>query len=164
MWNDDLTNLRNRVMTDRCIQFHQINVIILITRHNSHLLPQGGKDFLNNMCLIGIFWDPAPWSRWRFERAYCLHLQNAIMVQVDAKVAGKKGDVSVIWEIFGPGSSVGIAIDYGPEGPGSNASGDEIFRPSRPALGAHPASCKMGTVSFPGEMSAGACCLPLTSF
>ena len=35
----------------------------------------------------------------------------------------------------GPGSSVGIATDYGLDGPGSNPGGDEIFRPSRPALG-----------------------------
>jgi hypothetical protein len=35
----------------------------------------------------------------------------------------------------GPGSSVGIAADYGLDGPGSNPGGDEIFRPSRPALG-----------------------------
>jgi len=35
----------------------------------------------------------------------------------------------------GPGSSVGIATDYDLDGPGSNSSGDEIFRPSRPALG-----------------------------
>ena len=48
------------------------------------------------------------------------------------------------------GSSVGIATDYGLDGPGSNPGGDEIFGPSRPALGAHPASCKMGTGSFPG--------------
>ena len=34
-----------------------------------------------------------------------------------------------------PGSSVVIATDYGQEGPGSNPGGDEIFRPSRPALG-----------------------------
>ena len=34
-----------------------------------------------------------------------------------------------------PGSSVGIATDYGLDGPGSNPGGDEIFRPSRPALG-----------------------------
>ena len=49
-----------------------------------------------------------------------------------------------------PGSSVGIVIDYGLDGPGSNPGGDEIdygldgpvsnpggdeiFRPSRPAL------------------------------
>ena len=39
----------------------------------------------------------------------------------------------------GPGSSVGIATDYGLEGPGTNPGGDEIFRPSRPALGPiHP--------------------------
>ena len=35
----------------------------------------------------------------------------------------------------GPGSSVGIARDYGLDGPGSNPGGDEIFRPSRLALG-----------------------------
>jgi len=37
--------------------------------------------------------------------------------------------------IYGPGSSAGIATDYGLDGPGSNVGGDEIFRPSRPALG-----------------------------
>jgi len=35
----------------------------------------------------------------------------------------------------GPGSSVGIATDYGMHGPGLNPGGDEIFCPSRPALG-----------------------------
>ena len=35
----------------------------------------------------------------------------------------------------GPGSSVGVATDYGLDDPGSNAGGDEIFRPSRLALG-----------------------------
>jgi len=37
--------------------------------------------------------------------------------------------------LCGPASSVGIATDYGLDGPGSNPGGDEIFRPSRPALG-----------------------------
>ena len=37
--------------------------------------------------------------------------------------------------ICGPGTSVGIATDYGLDGPGPNPGGDEIFRPSRPALG-----------------------------
>ena len=36
--------------------------------------------------------------------------------------------------VCGPGSSVGIATDYGLDGPGSNPGGDEIFRQSRPAL------------------------------
>ena len=37
--------------------------------------------------------------------------------------------------IGGSGSSVGIATDYGLDGPRSNPGEDEIFRPSRPALG-----------------------------
>ena len=37
--------------------------------------------------------------------------------------------------VYGPGSSVGIATDYGLDGPGSNPSEDEIFCMSRPALG-----------------------------
>ena len=35
----------------------------------------------------------------------------------------------------GPGSSVSIVTDYVLDGPGSDPVGDEIFRPSRPALG-----------------------------
>jgi len=35
----------------------------------------------------------------------------------------------------GSGSSVGVATDYGLDGPGSNPGGDEIFRQARPALG-----------------------------
>jgi len=37
--------------------------------------------------------------------------------------------------IYGPGNSVGIATDYGLDGPGSDPGGDEIFSPSSPALG-----------------------------
>ena len=37
--------------------------------------------------------------------------------------------------IGGPGSPVGIATDYGLDGPGSNTRGDKIFRLSRPTLG-----------------------------
>jgi len=37
--------------------------------------------------------------------------------------------------ICGPDNSVGIGTDDGLDGPGSNPGGDEIFRPSRPALG-----------------------------
>ena len=42
--------------------------------------------------------------------------------------------ISLYIHVCGPGSSVGIATDYGLDGPGSNPGGDEIFRPSRPAL------------------------------
>jgi hypothetical protein len=55
---------------------------------------------------------------------------------------------------YGPGSSVGIATDYGLEGPGIESKkipvGGDIFctRSDRPW--GHPASCTMGTGSFPG--------------
>ena len=47
-------------------------------------------------------------------------------------------DLIFIKAIFcwcGPGSSVGIATDYGLDRPRSNPGEDEIFRPSRPSLG-----------------------------
>jgi len=37
--------------------------------------------------------------------------------------------------VGGPGSSVDKATEYGLDGPGLNPGGDEIFRPSRQALG-----------------------------
>jgi len=40
-----------------------------------------------------------------------------------------------MFSISGPGSSVAIVTDKGLDSPGSNPGGDEIFRPSRPALG-----------------------------
>ena len=48
----------------------------------------------------------------------------------------------------GPGSSVGIATGYGLDGLGSNPGRDEIFRPSRPALGL--TQPPVGTGYFPG--------------
>jgi len=41
----------------------------------------------------------------------------------------------IFYKIIRPGSSVGIATDYRLGGPGSKLGGEEIFRPSRPALG-----------------------------
>jgi hypothetical protein len=52
--------------------------------------------------------------------------------------------------LCGPGSSVGIATDYGLDGPGSNPGGDEIFPPLQAGPVAHPASSKMGTRCFLG--------------
>ena len=45
------------------------------------------------------------------------------------------GNISGTRFSCGPGSSVGVATDYGLDGPGSNTGGEEIFCPSRPALG-----------------------------
>ena len=47
--------------------------------------------------------------------------------------------------------SVGIATCYGLDGPGIECRCERDFpHPSRLALGVHPASCTMGTGSFPG--------------
>jgi len=46
----------------------------------------------------------------------------------------------------GPGCSVGIATDYGLDGPESNPGRDEIFRPSGPALGPTQPPVKWVTV------------------
>jgi len=51
--------------------------------------------------------------------------------------------------ISGPGSSVGIATDYGLDGPGIESRWGRDFPPVRTGP-AHPASCTMGTGSFPG--------------
>jgi hypothetical protein len=53
----------------------------------------------------------------------------------------------------GPGSSVGIATDYGLDGPGIEKKipeGARFFAHVQTGPGAQPASCTMGTGSFPG--------------
>jgi hypothetical protein len=51
----------------------------------------------------------------------------------------------------GPGSSVGIAADYGLDGPGIESQWWARFpAPVQTGPGAHLASCTMGTGSFPG--------------
>ena len=53
--------------------------------------------------------------------------------------------------ICGPGSVVGIATGYGLDGPGIESRwGARFSAPVQTGPGAHPASCTMGTVSFPG--------------
>jgi len=52
------------------------------------------------------------------------------------------------------GSSVCIATDYGLDGPGFESRWGRDFPPVQTGPGAHPASCKMGTVSFP-ELNCG---------
>jgi hypothetical protein len=51
----------------------------------------------------------------------------------------------------GPGSSVCISNGYGLDGPGINSRWRQDFpHKSRPALGTHPACCRMGAGSFRG--------------
>jgi hypothetical protein len=51
----------------------------------------------------------------------------------------------------GPGSSVGIATDYGLDGP----VGERFIAHVQTGPGAHPASCTIGTGSFPGVKRSG---------
>ena len=50
----------------------------------------------------------------------------------------------------GPGSSVGIATELRPGGFGIESQWGRDFLPIQTGPGTHPASCKMGTGSFPG--------------
>ena len=57
-------------------------------------------------------------------------------------------------ESKGPGSVVGIATGYGLDGPGIEYRwGARLSAPVQTGPGAHPASCTMGTGSFPGVNS-----------
>ena len=52
---------------------------------------------------------------------------------------------------YGPGSIVGIATAYGLDGPGiESRRGARFSAPVQTGPEAHPASCTMGTGSFPG--------------
>jgi hypothetical protein len=56
-----------------------------------------------------------------------------------------------IWVCCGPGSSAGIATDYGLDGPGIESRwGARFFAHVKTGPEAHPASWTMGTGSFPG--------------
>ena len=55
--------------------------------------------------------------------------------------------------VSGPGSSVGIATEYGLDVPGIESRWRRYFPPIQTGSGAHPASCTMGTGSFPGVKS-----------
>ena len=57
-------------------------------------------------------------------------------------------------ELYGPGSSVGVMIGYGLDGPGIESRwGARFSAPVQTGPGDHPASCTMGTGSFPGVKS-----------
>jgi len=70
--------------------------------------------------------------------------------------SGFKGLSSNLCVKGGPGSVVGIATGYGLDGPGIESRWEARFSaPLQTSPGAHPASCRMGTGSFPGVKSGG---------
>jgi len=52
--------------------------------------------------------------------------------------------------VCGPISSVGIATELWARRSGIESEWEQVFPPVQTGPGAHPASCKMGTVPFPG--------------
>jgi len=68
-----------------------------------------------------------------------------------AAVVGIKVTCCFVW---GLGSSVGIVTGYGLDGSGIESRWEaRFFAPVQTGLGAHPASCTMGTWSFQGVKS-----------
>ena len=61
--------------------------------------------------------------------------ENLLPSCADVMKSGNLNFLEPSGPLRGQGSSVGIATDYGLDGPGSNPSEHESFHPSRPALG-----------------------------
>jgi len=80
-----------------------------------------------------------------------------VTVNQSAISRGKVGIVGlnlVLDTKIGQGSVVGIATGYGLDGPGIESLWEARFSaPVQTSPGAHPASCTMGTGSFPGVKS-----------
>jgi hypothetical protein len=71
-------------------------------------------------------------------------------------------EIYTLYELdSGPGSSVGIVTGYGLDGPGIRVE-SRFSAPVKTGPGAHPASCTMGTGSFPGVKSSWGVTPPLT--
>ena len=92
-------------------------------------------------------------TRLNYEIQLYLHIKQVMLDQYDIKF--------IVSEIGGfhtsegePGSSVGIVTGYGLDGPGIESRwGARFSAPVQTGPGAHPASCTMGTGSFPGVKS-----------
>ena len=87
------------------------------TTYRVHLYHQGNKTLSSYRLCLDHRWEAQlePWA------TYVVQLHSFF-------------SFGTRWK-YGLGSSVGIATDYGLDGPGSNPGGDEISRPFRLALG-----------------------------
>ena len=81
--------------------------------------------------LSGEFWRENQNTRFIFNNFFFRDRDSTAVKVLCYKSEGTWFDPS------GRGRSVGITTDYGLDGLGSNPGGDEIFRPSRPALGSN---------------------------
>jgi hypothetical protein len=74
-----------------------------------------------------------------------------ILRRLQTQDSGLKSQIIIFYcDNVGRDSSVGIATRYGPGGPGMESRwGAKFSAPIQTDPGAHPASCTMGTGSFP---------------
>jgi hypothetical protein len=84
---------------------------------------------------------------------YCPFVKILVLLTNKCTMYGINTFLLLITLLRGPGSSVGIATGYGLDGPGWNRGGARFSTPVQTGPGAHPASCTMGTGSFPGVKS-----------
>ena len=164
-WTDMLS--RNVCNYDSVLRKHSCRARILvmnswvhrcsITDHTQELVLDVSRELKNLLLLQGFKPRTSnPWpSRYTDKLLRPLTYKQVTIFRCQRRLYSKSKMVELfsiriiqkyIYFHCGPGSSVGIATDYGLDGLGSNPGEDEIFRPS----GAHPAFCKMGTGSFPG--------------
>ena len=92
-------------------------------------------------------------SFWTEAAIICLRALSYGMITGE----GRRRNFNLYIQICGPGISVGIATEYGLDGPGSNPGGDEIFRPSRPVLGPTQPPVQWVPSLSRGKRAAGAC-------
>jgi hypothetical protein len=104
-------------------------------------------------------------SHWKdFQKIWFEHFRTSVQ-KIQVSLKSDKNDGYCTWSsacIFddislssgGPGRVVGIATGYGLDGPGIESQwGARFSAPVQTGPGAHPASCTMGTGSFPGVKS-----------
>jgi len=103
--------------------------------------PTKGNKGISQRKVSEIHWP----NRRLGSRKITFHIVIVFVIKVSFTVWGKYIDTTR--------SSVGIATDYGLDGPGSNPGGGRDFPPVQTGPGAHPASCTMGSGSFPGVKS-----------
>jgi hypothetical protein len=95
------------------------------------------------------------WNAWLLKISVTTTLYQLILVENCRNFNPLNPELNPIFmNTCGPGSVVGIAIGYGPDGPGIESRWKRDF-PAHVQTGclAHPASCTMGTGPFPGVKS-----------
>jgi hypothetical protein len=96
--------------------------------------PRNPRNYIVSFC-------PVPSSLFTFPKSFSKHTPDLLF---------KMYLPSYLYSLGGPGSSVGIATDYGLDGPGIESLWGRDFPFVQTGPGAHQASCTKCAWSFPG--------------